>query len=322
MVAQRTRDRISVTPGPHQGRHGDLHDQTRRDRRTAADAELSIGGVPSLVAQRLADCLLVRRSTLDHELGRNRRAPGHQLSPPMRLRLRPNLVADRHRAGVCPPGGQRRRPASLRPRAHHGHGPTIDPRRSVGRLTGLATMTSSKVTSGLMRRCWMLALVIALAGGSIAGYALRRESSTPKSARSPYVARYRLEGDGIGKLRFGQTPKAVAAGLERLLGRPVSASAASRIGYFRSLGCGLDHEIIWAGLAARSSGANSDGLTLYFKRSRFVGYSYGCQWPSVSPHWWPLNSPLVAVVCPRWWPSDLPIRGHRFSPAGVGLVFR
>ena len=44
----------------------------------------------------------------------------------------------------------------------------------------------------------------------------------------------------------------------------------------------------------------------------------GCQWPSVSPHRWPLNSPLVAIVSPRWWPSDLPTRGRRFSPAGVG----
>jgi hypothetical protein len=121
----------------------------------------------------------------------------------------------------------------------------------------------------------MLALVIALAGGSIAGYALRRESSTPTSVGNPYVARYRLEGDGIGRLRFGQTPQTVAAGLERLFGRPSSASAASSIGYFRSVGCGLDHEIIWAGLAVKSDDGNSAGLTLYFKRSRFVGYSYG-----------------------------------------------
>ena len=43
-----------------------------------------------------------------------------------------------------------------------------------------------------------------------------------------------------------------------------------------------------------------------------------CQWPSISPHSRPVNSPLVAIVSPRWWPSDLPIRGHRFSPRGVG----
>ena len=42
--------------------------------------------------------------------------------------------------------------------------------------------------------------------------------------------------------------------------------------------------------------------------------AHGCQWPSVSPHWWPLNSPLVAIISPRWWPSNLPTRGHRFSP--------
>lgn len=71
----------------------------------------------------------------------------------------------------------------------------------------------------------MLALVIAIAGGSIAGYALRRERLTPESAGNRYVDQYRLEGDGIGRLTFGQSPKTVAAGLERLLGRPASASA-------------------------------------------------------------------------------------------------
>jgi Domain of unknown function (DUF1883) len=47
-----------------------------------------------------------------------------------------------------------------------------------------------------------------------------------------------------------------------------------------------------------------------------------CQWPSVSPHWWPLNSPLVAIVSPRWWPSNVPTRGHRFSPTGGWVRFR
>jgi len=45
-------------------------------------------------------------------------------------------------------------------------------------------------------------------------------------------------------------------------------------------------------------------------------FGVDCQWPSVSPRWWPLNSPLVAIISPRWWPSDLPTRGRRFSPAG------
>jgi hypothetical protein len=42
-----------------------------------------------------------------------------------------------------------------------------------------------------------------------------------------------------------------------------------------------------------------------------------CQWPSVSPHWRPRNSPLVAIISPRWWPSDVPTGGHRISPPGL-----
>lgn len=86
--------------------------------------------------------------------------------------------------------------------------------------------------------------------------------------------RYHLTSDGIGSLRLGQPPEAVAAGLERLFGPPAPAGTASRIGYVPSI-CGFDHEIDWAGLAARSSGFHSVGLTVYFKRSRLVGYSYG-----------------------------------------------
>ena len=48
-------------------------------------------------------------------------------------------------------------------------------------------------------------------------------------------------------------------------------------------------------------------------RDREASY---CQWPSVSPHWWPQNSPLVAIISPRWWPSFLPMGGHHFSPPG------
>ncbi len=34
--------------------------------------------------------------------------------------------------------------------------------------------------------------------------------------------------------------------------------------------------------------------------------SAGCQWPSVSPHWRPRISPLVAIFSPRWWPRISP----------------
>jgi hypothetical protein len=46
-----------------------------------------------------------------------------------------------------------------------------------------------------------------------------------------------------------------------------------------------------------------------------------CQWPSVSPHWRPRNSPLVAIISPRWWPSEVPTGGHRISPPGGLLVW-
>jgi hypothetical protein len=91
-----------------------------------------------------------------------------------------------------------------------------------------------------------------------------------------------LGGDGIGNITFGQVPDRVTSGLERLLGRPASASQGEpRNPLVRSI-CGFDHEIDWTGLAARSNGANSDGLIAYFKHSRFVGYSYGP--PYGGPH--------------------------------------
>ena len=84
-----------------------------------------------------------------------------------------------------------------------------------------------------------------------------------------------LRATGIANITFGHSPSFVAAGVARFFGRPSSASATSDIGYFRIIGCGLDHEIIWAGLAAPPSNGNSVGLTTYFKHSQFVGYSYG-----------------------------------------------
>jgi hypothetical protein len=83
-----------------------------------------------------------------------------------------------------------------------------------------------------------------------------------------------LGGQGIGNIRFGQTPDRVATGIERLFGHPSSASPGRPNNGLFHWGCGFD-EMIWAGLAARSDGANSDGLTMYFKHSRLVGYSYG-----------------------------------------------
>jgi len=93
-----------------------------------------------------------------------------------------------------------------------------------------------------------------------------------------------LTGDGIGSVTFGQAPGTVAVALERLLGPTTSAGAGGggRTGLVGSI-CGLNQEIVWAGLAAKSrrpliEGGQSvvftSGLYVYFKRSRFVGYSY------------------------------------------------
>lgn len=114
----------------------------------------------------------------------------------------------------------------------------------------------------------IVALGIAILALAVLGH--RRIAATSPATR--LADRYRLSGVGIGEITFGQGPQAVAAGLERLLGRPASAGTAGSIGYVRSI-CGFDHEIDWT--LAASPKARSDELTVYFKPSRFVGYSYG-----------------------------------------------
>lgn len=114
----------------------------------------------------------------------------------------------------------------------------------------------------------IMALGVAILAVALLGH---RRMPVTSPASSP-AGRYRLTAMSIGNVTFGQGPKTVAAGLERLLGPPASASGASRIGYVRSI-CGFYHEIDWT--LAASPNARSDALTVYFKHSRFVGYSYG-----------------------------------------------
>jgi hypothetical protein len=106
-------------------------------------------------------------------------------------------------------------------------------------------------------------------GGGHAGTSVRPAS---RVRRSEDV----LDGNGIAKVTFGQTSTIVTAELERLFGRPASASTASAAGYVRSI-CGFDHEIDWVGLHVRPSGRQRlfrAALIVYFKRSHFVGYAY------------------------------------------------
>lgn len=125
-----------------------------------------------------------------------------------------------------------------------------------------------------MRRIVGIALVSALVATLLAacGAGAKREAGT-------HIRRL-LEGNGIGNVHFGQTPATAAAGLERLLGPPESASPASSITPARGI-CGFDG-LSWAGLdvkpnARRYRGAHRRfraSLTVYFKHSRFVGYTY------------------------------------------------
>jgi hypothetical protein len=131
-------------------------------------------------------------------------------------------------------------------------------------------------------------LTVAIAALAIALLGHRR-TGPGSSPAAGLASRYGLDGDGIGDIRFGQTPATVVAGLTRLLGAPEGASTGQRPdGLLRSI-CGFDYEVDWVGLAESDAGlygTNSVGLTVYFKRRRFVGYSYG-------PPWGDSNTPLV-----------------------------
>jgi hypothetical protein len=85
-----------------------------------------------------------------------------------------------------------------------------------------------------------------------------------------------LRGDGIGNIQFGQAPTAAVHSVQQLLGlgRPTQATATSPTGYTH-FGCGF-YQVYWTGLAETPMRVNhSAGLTLWFKQSRFAGYTYG-----------------------------------------------
>lgn len=107
-------------------------------------------------------------------------------------------------------------------------------------------------------------------GGSAATKSDRRSRSASMVHAAPRPV---LEGDGIGKVKFGQPPDVVAARLGRLFGPPVGANQIPN-GY-RHAFCGFYWEV-WEGL-----GASSDDrffvaeLTVWFRSAQFVGYDYG-----------------------------------------------
>jgi hypothetical protein len=82
-----------------------------------------------------------------------------------------------------------------------------------------------------------------------------------------------LRGDGIGGVRFGESPAAVARELGRRFGPPVGAGQIPH-GYGHPI-CGFRPED-WNGLGASSAGLLFVAqLTAWFRHDRFVGYDYG-----------------------------------------------
>ena len=126
--------------------------------------------------------------------------------------------------------------------------------------------------SGTIAVAVSVVVVVVVAGAAIVllSRAMNRVPSVTPS--SPPRSRQLLGGDGIGDIKFGQSPAAVIAGLERLFGRPATAHGHTVL--VRSI-CGFDHEIDWDGLDIKPDGRRFDALLhVYFKHSRFAGYSY------------------------------------------------
>ena len=145
-------------------------------------------------------------------------------------------------------------------------------------------------------------VVVAVGVAALALTLVKRQPAAPVlPVTRPANAAMVLGGDGIGNIRFGRAPAAAVHRVERLLGlgRPTQASATSSIG-FTHFGCGF-YQVYWTGLAATPTRVlHSTGLTLWFKRSRFAGYTYGS----------PSGGPTTPVVR----------NGPRFSTAaGLGL---
>jgi hypothetical protein len=126
----------------------------------------------------------------------------------------------------------------------------------------------------------IVALGIALAAVMLLAHQVTRNSPQPlRHERTPVAAaeshrtvRLLLDGDGVGSVKFGQSPAVTATRLGRLFGAPVGAMQIPN-GYQR-FGCGFHWEI-WRGV-----GGGSDGrlfiaqLTAWFRDARFVGYDY------------------------------------------------
>lgn len=133
-----------------------------------------------------------------------------------------------------------------------------------------------------------LGAVLALGIATAAIVLLPHRRTVTNSPATGRAQRYPLDGDGIGTIRFEARPDTVVAGLARLLGRPEGARTGERVQGLRRSICGFDHEVDWVSLAQRPTAppyTHSAGLTVYFRHSRFAGYTYA--------PWGDRNTPLV-----------------------------
>lgn len=92
-----------------------------------------------------------------------------------------------------------------------------------------------------------------------------------------------LDGDGLGTVTFGRSPAAVVAGLRPMLGAPLTVTRAAPTGLVHSI-CEFDGQIEWRRSIASTEGRSIfDDLRVYFRHSRFVGYSYNEDWIPYGP---------------------------------------
>lgn len=134
----------------------------------------------------------------------------------------------------------------------------------------------------------VVAAVGALVAVGVAGLAIMlgghgRSTGQARPPATPLADMRLLDGDGLGTVKFGRSPTAVAAGLRPMLGAPLGATRATPTGLVRSI-CQFDGQIEWRRPIAIADGRSIfDHLFVYFKRSRFVGYSYDEDWTPYGP---------------------------------------
>lgn len=187
-------------------------------------------------------------------------------------RLRAGL--ERELAAINPDLRERLRTELMRP-DHAGHG-----RSWRGQRPHAGSLLTA--VGGFAALCVGVLVIVLL---------VHARSPLPPGSNGPNPAALRLlDGNGLGSVAFGEPPSAVYAGLKPILGDPVRQGRATPAGLTRSL-CAFTGQIEWSRPIGSAEGRSIvDDLVVYFKHSRFVGYSYSEGWtpygprPALPPH--------------------------------------